>query len=114
MNGANCVFCKIASGDIPSQKVWESPDYLAFRDLNPQAPSHMLLIPKRHLASLAEAGEADAPMLGGLQVAAATVAREQGLDSFRLVTNSGADAGQSVLHLHYHLLAGRRMAWPPG
>ena len=114
MSGASCIFCKIAAGEIPAKKVWESPDFLAFNDLNPQAPTHLLVIPKRHLDSLAHASAADAPMLGSLQAVAAEIARQQGLDSFRLVTNAGADAGQSVFHLHYHLLAGRPMAWPPG
>ena len=114
MTGPNCIFCKIASGEIPCQKVWESPEGVAFRDLHPQAPTHLLMIPRRHIASLAAVQPEDAELLGRLQAGAAAIAREQGLESFRLVSNSGAEAGQSVFHLHYHLLSGRQMAWPPG
>ena len=110
----SCVFCRIISGEIPSQKVWESERLYAFRDAQPQAPTHLLVVPRKHVTSLAAAGADDAAVLGELQLAAGEIARKNHLDSFRYVTNAGADAGQSVFHLHYHLLAGRKMAWPPG
>jgi histidine triad (HIT) family protein len=110
----SCVFCRIVSGEIPSQKVWESERLYAFRDAQPQAPTHLLVVPRKHLSSLAAAGADDAAVLGELQLAAGEIARKNHLDSFRYVTNAGVDAGQSVFHLHYHLLAGRKMAWPPG
>lgn len=109
-----CVFCRIAASEIPSQKVWESPAVFAFKDLNPQAPTHILVVPKKHLGSLAEAKPQDQSLLGEVNFAVAEIARENKLDSYRLVSNTGAEAGQSVLHLHYHLLAGRKLAWPPG
>lgn len=113
-NSDPCVFCRIASGEIPSQKVWESERLFAFRDLQPQAPTHLLVVPRKHVTSLAAAGAEDAAVLGELQLAAGEIARKNNIDSFRFVTNAGAEAGQSVSHLHYHLLAGRKMAWPPG
>lgn len=109
-----CVFCRIVSGEIPSQKVWESERLFAFRDMQPQAPTHLLVVPRKHVESLAAVGADDAAVLGELQLAAGEIARKNHLDSFRFVTNTGAEAGQSVSHLHYHLLAGRKMAWPPG
>ncbi|MFA5161375.1 MAG: histidine triad nucleotide-binding protein [Elusimicrobiales bacterium] len=112
---SGCIFCKIASGEVPARLVLETERVMAFRDLNPQAPEHVLLIPRKHIASLAECGEADAALLGEIQLAAAKLAKELKLDrGFRLVTNNGRSAGQSVDHLHYHLLGGRRMNWPPG
>ena len=109
-----CVFCRIAASEIPSQKVWESPAVFAFKDLNPQAPTHILVVPKKHLGSLADAQPQDQSLLGEVNYAAAEIAREKKLESYRLVSNIGAEAGQSVFHLHYHLLAGRKLAWPPG
>ena len=111
-----CLFCRIARGEIPAQKVAESDHSLAFRDIDPQAPTHVLVIPKRHAAdSAAELGAEHAAMLADLFALAARVAREEGLsDGWRLVTNVGIDGGQTVHHLHVHLLGGRPMRWPPG
>ncbi|MEI7527973.1 MAG: histidine triad nucleotide-binding protein [Elusimicrobiota bacterium] len=112
---ANCLFCRIASGEINSRIVYEDPDVLAFMDLNPQAPTHILIIPRRHLDRLTSAAPEDAELLGRLQLAAAKIAAELKVEgAFRLVTNNGRGAGQSVDHLHYHLLAGRKLMWPPG
>lgn len=112
----SCVFCRIGRGEIPARVVFETADLLAFHDLSPQAPIHVLVIPKRHLASLAEAGAEDELLLGRLQLAAVEVARRCDLTNtgFRLVVNAGADAGQSVDHLHLHVLGGRSLTWPPG
>ena len=112
----DCLFCRIASGAIPATKVAESEHVLAFRDLNPQAPTHVLLIPKQHVAdSAADLDAGHAVLLADLFALAAQVARDEGLDAgWRLVTNIGGDAGQTVFHLHVHLLGGRAMGWPPG
>lgn len=112
----DCIFCKIAQGQIPVQKLAEDEHGLAFPDLNPQAPTHALVIPKKHLASLAEVGDADWPLVGALHALAVKVAKAKGLapGGFRTVTNTGPDAGQTVFHLHLHLLGGRAMTWPPG
>ncbi|HAM36970.1 MAG TPA: histidine triad nucleotide-binding protein [Elusimicrobia bacterium] len=112
---AECIFCKIAAKQIPAQIVYEDEQSVAFRDLNPQAPTHVLIVPKKHIPSLAAAGDEDKALLGHLQRVAAIVARRGGVASdFRLVANNGRGAGQSVDHLHYHLLGGRAMQWPPG
>jgi histidine triad (HIT) family protein len=112
----SCIFCRIASGEIPTRRVYEDDLVVAFEDLSPQAPTHVLIIPRKHLASLLDATPEDEALLGRLQGVAARLARERGHDvgGFRLVTNTLAEAGQSVFHLHVHLLAGRRFAWPPG
>lgn len=113
----DCIFCRIASGEIPATVVKRSADAVAFRDLNPQAPTHVLIIPTRHLAAVRDAsGPGDEAMLGRLLQFAAGVATDLGLDQrgYRLVTNTGAEAGQSVFHLHLHLLGGRPLGWPPG
>lgn len=110
-----CLFCKIVSGEIPVERLYETADTLAFADIHPQAPVHLLIIPKRHIASHAEALPADAGLLGNLLAAAGEVARAQHLArGYRLVVNTGADGGQTVEHLHVHLLGGRPMGWPPG
>jgi histidine triad (HIT) family protein len=110
-----CIFCKIVAGQIPAKKVKEDEHMLAFHDIDPKAPTHILLIPKRHLASLAEAGSRDHALLGHLLVKAAEVAREQGLDrGYRVVISTGPDGGQTVDHLHVHVMGGRPMHWPPG
>jgi histidine triad (HIT) family protein len=111
-----CLFCKIANKEIPSKVLFEDADVLAFHDITPQAPTHVLVIPKRHVASLAEVTDADAALLGKLALAAKRAAEETGIakTGFRVVMNSGAEAGQSVLHLHAHVLGGRHMGWPPG
>lgn len=112
---ADCIFCKIASGEVNAKVVYEDADTLAFLDLNPQAPTHVLIIPRRHIDRLTAAEDGDAELLGKLQLAAAKTAKALKVDgAFRLVTNNGRGAGQSVDHLHYHLLGGRRLLWPPG
>lgn len=110
------MFARILRREIPAQVLHEDEQCLAFRDASPQAPLHFLVIPKRPLAKLADAGAEDAALLGHLMVTAASVARQQGIadDAFRVVVNNGAGAGQSVFHLHLHVLAGRPLAWPPG
>jgi histidine triad (HIT) family protein len=112
---ADCLFCRMASGEIPVAKVHEDDLVFAIRDINPKAPTHVLVIPVAHVGSAADLTEADAPMLGRLCAVAAELARADDLHGgWRLVSNVGADAGQSVPHLHVHLLGGRAMAWPPG
>ena len=113
---ADCLFCKIVAGSISAAKVDETEHVFAFRDVNPQAPTHVLLIPKQHVAgSAAELGAEHATMLAELFSLASRIAKREGLErGFRLVTNVGPDAGQTVQHLHVHLLGGRSMHWPPG
>ena len=113
---AECLFCKILAGEIPSSKVAEGEDWLAFHDVSPQAPVHVLIIPREHVESVAHLDPTSGTLGGHLIQAAAEVARKLGVaeDGYRLVTNSCARAGQSVFHLHIHLLAGRSMGWPPG
>ena len=111
----DCLFCKIVKGQIPSDTVYEDDHVVAFRDISPQAPAHVLVIPRRHIGSLDEASSADRDLLGRLVLAAKSVAADQGIaGAYRLVSNCGAAAGQSVLHLHFHVLGGRDMVWPPG
>ncbi len=116
MNETSCIFCQIASGAIPAQVVHRDAEVTAFRDINPQAPVHILVIPNRHLASLDEAGPAEAALLGTLLHTAAAIARDQGVaeSGYRVVVNTGQAAGQSVAHVHLHILGGRALAWPPG
>jgi len=111
-----CIFCKIVAGEIPAAKVFEDDRAVAFRDINPQAPTHALVIPRAHVASLDAAGEADEALLGHLLRVAARVAHSEGHadGGFRTVVNNGPDAGQTVFHIHVHVLAGRRLSWPPG
>lgn len=113
---ADCLFCRIIAGELPAEKVHEDELVVAIRDVAPRAPVHVLLLPRAHVASARELGAADGPMLGRLFEVGAQVAAAEGLGErgYRLVTNVGADAGQSVAHLHVHLLGGRRLAWPPG
>lgn len=110
----DCLFCRIASGSIPAKLVYQDEQLVAFRDINPVAPTHILLIPRQHVASLDEAQ--DASLLGALLLAAGRLARAEGLaeTGYRVVTNTGANAGQSVAHLHLHVIGGRSMSWPPG
>ena len=112
----SCIFCKIATREVPADIVRESDRVVAFRDLDPKAPTHILLIPKEHVASLAEITDGHGDMLADVAQAAAHLARADGIadGGWRLVTNVGPDAGQSVFHLHFHLLGGRSMGWPPG
>ena len=116
MTDPNCLFCRIGRGEVPAEIVHDDDLVIAFRDINPKAPTHILVIPRRHVASAAELTEEDGPMLGRLFATAAQLARDAGVAErgFRLVTNSGSAAGQSVDHLHFHLLGGRSMSWPPG
>ena len=111
---AECLFCRIVRREIPAQIVLEDEQALIFKDIHPQAPTHLLLVPKKHIPSLLDSSEEDTALLGRLQRLACRVARDGRLSSFRLVTNSGKGAGQTVDHLHYHLLGGRPMQWPPG
>ena len=111
---ADCLFCRIVRREIPAQIVHEDEQALVFKDVNPQAPTHVLVVPKKHLGSLAASTDEDAPLLGHLQRVACRIAEGEKLLAFRLVTNNGRGAGQSVEHLHYHLLGGRPMEWPPG
>ncbi len=112
----DCLFCKIIAGDIPSTKVYEDSEILAFRDIEPQAPEHIIIIPKNHIASANEIDEGNCDIIGKIFAAAAKIAKELGFDSngFRIVNNCGKDGGQTVGHLHFHLLAGRSLQWPPG
>lgn len=111
----SCIFCDIAGGKIPSQKVYEDDVMLAFKDLNPQAPVHVLLIPKSHIDSLAQIDGAGAQTVAHMMEKISAITKTLGCEeSFRIVSNCGAQAGQSVMHLHFHLLAGRQFAWPPG
>ena len=109
-----CLFCRIARKEIPATLVFEDDTVVAFRDINAKAPTHVLVIPRVHVASLDEA--TDAAMLGALQLAAASIARSEGIAAggYRTVMNCGADAGQTVFHVHLHLLGGRALGWPPG
>ena len=110
-----CIFCRIADKSIPAGIVYEDDEIVAFRDLSPQAPTHVLVIPRRHVESLDDAVAADAALLGAMLLVAKKVAADAGLaGGYRVVTNCGAAAGQSVSHLHLHLLGGRPMTWPPG
>jgi histidine triad (HIT) family protein len=110
----DCLFCRIARGEIPAKKVHEDTEIFAFEDIHPRAPLHVLVCPREHVASLADAADHQAAVLGKLMLAAARIARQRGLDSFRTVVNTGAGAGQTVFHLHVHVLGGRPMDWPPG
>jgi histidine triad (HIT) family protein len=113
---SDCIFCKIAEKKIPARIVYEDEHILAFEDLNPQAPVHTLLIPKKHIATLIDAAEEDLYLFGLIVKAAQQLAREKGIADrgFRLVANCNAESGQSVYHIHFHLLGGRYMQWPPG
>lgn len=112
----DCLFCKIAAGEIPSNKLFEDDKLLAFYDIDPQAPVHFLVIPKQHIASAAALTEDDAALLGHIYAVITQLCKKLGVDEsgYRVVTNVGADGGQSVKHLHFHVLAKRSLAWPPG
>jgi histidine triad (HIT) family protein len=113
---ADCLFCRIVTGEVPATTVYDDESVLAFRDIDPKAPTHVLVIPKAHHADVGALVEADADLLAALHRAAATVAAQEGVDrsGWRLVFNTGAGAGQSVFHVHGHVLGGRPMRWPPG
>ena len=110
----DCLFCKIVKKEIPSKTAYEDTDVYAFHDINPQAPTHILIIPKKHIQGLAELGGEDELLAGQLICKAKNIANTLGLKSYRLVFNQGPEAGQSVFHIHLHLMGGRKMAWPPG
>ncbi len=110
----NCLFCKIAAGEIPSSKVYEDELCLAFNDIDPQAPVHFLVIPKAHIGSVSEIGADNSAVVAHIFEVIAKATKEQGIESYRVVSNIGEQAGQSVLHLHFHVLSGRDMTWPPG
>ena|SRR5438093_6145081 len=113
---ADCLFCKIVSRDVPGSVVYEDEHLMAFTDINPQAPTHILLVPKRHIASLNELTAQDDQIVGELVRRAAAIAKERGISTrgYRTVFNTNSDAGQTVFHIHLHLLGGRHMHWPPG
>jgi len=111
----DCLFCRIVRGEIPAKKVYEDEHVVAFEDIHPQAPVHVLVVPRRHFAGLKEAQQSDADVIGSCHLAAAEIARQRKIESgYRTVINVGPGAGQSVFHLHVHLLGGRALAWPPG
>lgn len=113
---SDCLFCKIGSGQIPAKVILQDDEVLAFDDINPQAPVHALVIPKRHVPALNDAGAGDPSLLGRLLETAALVARKKGIaeSGYRVVVNQGRDGGQTVFHLHLHVMGGRHMTWPPG
>ena len=113
---SNCLFCRIVAGEIPAKLAYEDDDVLAFHDINPQAPLHVLIIPRKHLAMINDIQPEDAALVGKLTLAAKKIAADVGYaeDGYRVVMNCGANAGQSVFHIHLHLLAGRALSWPPG
>jgi histidine triad (HIT) family protein len=112
----DCIFCKIVKGEIPAKRIYEDESVFAFEDINPQAPWHAVIIPKKHFATLAEASPSDEAVLGHIQTVAAKIASERPecVGGYRIVTNCGKDGGQTVSHVHYHLLGGRVFKWPPG
>ena len=111
----DCLFCRIIRGEIPSKKVYEDEHTYAFDDINPQAPTHVLVVPKKHVRGLKEATAEDAELIGYCHLAAANIARQRSIeDGYRTVLNVGPRAGQSVFHLHVHLIGGRTLRWPPG
>lgn len=116
MADANCLFCKISSGEIAADRVFENDSVVAFRDINPQAPTHVLIIPRRHVATINDLTDGESGDINLLFEAAAIIARTEGIaeDGYRVTMNCNAAAGQTVFHLHLHLLGGRQMTWPPG
>ncbi len=113
-DGADCLFCRVAAGELPAEVVHDGDLVLAFRDIAPVAPTHVLVVPRRHHRSIADLATAEPEALEELVVVGAAVARAEGHDDYRMVFNTGASAGQSVFHVHGHVLAGRDMSWPPG
>ncbi len=113
---SQCLFCRIVAGDIPAARVYEDEELIAFNDINPQAPMHVLIVPKAHIATLNELAQAQDALIGSMVRRAAALAHDRGFseDGFRTVFNCNAGAGQTVFHLHLHVLGGRTMAWPPG
>jgi len=113
---SDCLFCKFVSGELQADVVFQDEHVLAFRDINPQAPMHVLVVPKRHIATINDLSAADAELVGRMYLAAKSIAAEAGYDEsgYRTVMNCNADAGQTVFHIHLHVLAGRELGWPPG
>ena len=111
---SDCLFCKIISGEIPSNKLYEDDLCLAFYDIDPQAPTHFLVIPKMHISSAATVNEKNSAVVAHIFEVIANVAKKLGVESYRIVSNIGEQAGQTVFHLHFHVLGGRDMSWPPG
>jgi histidine triad (HIT) family protein len=112
---SNCLFCRILSGEIPSKKVYEDDSVYAFEDIDPKAPTHVLVIPKKHFSGLNQATTEDAELIGRCHLAAAEIARRRDIEKgYRTVLNVGPESGQSVFHLHVHLIGGRKLSWPPG
>ena len=116
MSGQDCLFCRIVDGEIPAEIIHESDSAIAFRDINPQAPTHVLIIPRRHISTINDLSAGDEELVGSLHLAAKEIAQQEGLadDGYRVVMNCGEGAGQSVFHIHLHLLGGRLLNWPPG
>lgn len=116
MSDTDCLFCRIADGDIPAEVIRSDPDVVAFRDIHPQAPTHVLVIPRKHIPSVRELTSEDAHLMGKLFLMAQEIGEDEGVSDggYRLVVNAGAGAGQTVFHIHLHLLGGRPMGWPPG
>ena len=116
MNSADCLFCKIVAGDIPAEIIYESESAIAFRDINPKAPTHVLIIPRQHIATINDLDEGNESTVGHLYMAAKAIAAAEGLadDGYRVVMNCNEAAGQTVFHIHLHLLGGRTLGWPPG
>ncbi len=110
----DCLFCKIAAGEIPSNKLYEDDELVAFYDIAPQAPVHFLVIPKQHISDCSEINDDNSAVVGKAFALISRLTRELGIESYRVVSNTGEEAGQSVQHLHFHVLAGRSLAWPPG
>ncbi|KGG81361.1 histidine triad nucleotide-binding protein [Caloranaerobacter azorensis] len=113
---SDCIFCKIVNGEIPSNKVYEDDKVLAFEDIDPQAPVHILIIPKNHISSIKDINEDNVDIINHIHLVIKKLAKEKGIDQdgFRIVNNCGKNGGQTVEHLHYHLLGGRHLMWPPG
>ena len=112
---SDCLFCKIVGKEIPTKLEFESDSLIAFHDINPQAPTHLLVVPKKHIARVSETDSSDGALIGELVLTARDIAKKKGLENgYRLVFNNGPEAGQTVFHVHLHLLGGRRMTWPPG
>jgi len=116
MASSECLFCSFVAGEIPTDIIYESDSVIAFRDINPQAPTHVLIIPRRHIATINDIEESDAELVGRLYLAAGEIAKREGFSKagYRTVMNCNSDAGQTVFHIHLHLLGGRELSWPPG
>ena len=111
---SDCLFCKIAQGDIPSDKLYEDDDVFVFRDIAPQAPVHFLVIPKKHIKGPSDVESGNEELIGKMMRIGSQVAKQEGIEQFRVVFNNGAEAGQTVFHIHMHILGGRSLTWPPG